>query len=50
MVDEVAKVVASTAASVTADVAKVSTFWSKYGTVVTHVLTAFVAGVIGHKL
>jgi hypothetical protein len=46
--------VEKTAQTVVADVAKapaeVKTFWQKYGSTVTHVLTAVVAAYVGHVL
>lgn len=50
MVDEVAKVVAATAASVTADATKVEPFWSKYGHLIGYVATGAVSALVGHKL
>lgn len=46
MVDEVAKV----ATTVTADVTKVETFWSKYGHLIGYVATGIVSALVGHKL
>lgn len=46
MVDEVSKV----AATVTAETAKVETFWSKYGSRILYVLAVLVGAYLGHKL
>lgn len=42
--------VAKVETAVKTDVATAQTFWSKYGSTITHVLTAVVAAVAGHLL